>query len=1303
MDKRKSLLKLIYLNIGKFFSVIKDDISGKYDRFKDRLEQNTKDTVDSDFEDLAPVDEIENGEEYFKALDWALNDEKVFNIAMTGPYGSGKSSVIRAYLKKHPSMKTINISLASFLEAKDDGKGGVLQSLVDIGGEEKIEEGILKQLFYKVDYKKIPQSRYRKLHNVNGIRIFRNLVLLALIVVGTVFFFFVDEFKSVVNFVSYTGNLHGIGKVLSMMIAITIVSILLGLVSYFLWWLSSKYKIKQLNLMDKASITSKEEEKESIFNKNMDEIVYFFEATDFDMVFIEDLDRFESAEIFIKLRELNTILNNYEMIKRRIVFLYAIKDDMFIDKERTKFFEFIIPVIPIINSTNSGEVLLKRLMVEGSEYTMKTYKHKTRRKVIVAILQYINKFLEKISTDDGMETSEENKEGQIILKYNISAAYITQVSPYIDDMRVLTNVYNEFVIYKNTLSTKQGLTLIDEQMISLIIFKNLYPKDFADLQMEEGIVKQAFSNKKDYILKKTESLRKEKEEAVQILKSIDDDLLANVNEVKASMLYYFASGQGAVYLIIINGTQYPFKTIMQDEFDMNILRNTKITVYYIDSNGSANNRSVDNIDDITKASGNKIGFIERCKYLKDSIPERKDEIKKKIQKLDVQIHSINALSLKDLIGEAGSDNILSESVQKNKLLVFLLREGYIDEIYANYMNYFHPNSITKDDMNFILSVRNHEARDYSYKLTKLGQVVERLLEIEFEQKEIYNFDLLDYLLKNKADSNQCKFFINQLSDAEGSSWQFINEFIDRTDKKGLFIELLANAWTGMWNYIYINPTLTENRKTFYFKLILINVKIEQIEKMNYALEINQFMENNIDILSRLSDVNIPSIKMVINRLNIIFKELECDSVSEELLEYIFENNHYEINMSMINNIVMLKHPEKIGAILTSNYTVIRDIKYQPLLDYIDENFKEYIDNIVLANETNTCEAIETVLSILNKIADSPDMCIALIEKEDIVLQKLEECCLEKIKESNASKASVKKIWDKFLTTGKVIISWSNVVAYWGQFNLSNVLLKYIEQNMDKLLNDDNSELLTDDLIKSVIIENMELGAYRKFVSRFIVDDFTNEFSEFTEEQIEILLNCSYFELTPERFTEMKENHPDLSIEFLLQNKETFFTDLDNYTLEISDIEALVNSPELTAREKLSIIKTLNVSAITVKIARVIRVMQNNVDKSIVNRVWQLLPINERYELFLNQINLYTLDELADKFTEFGGVYAPLADRTKRHNVSLDDVDYNRKLMEYLKSVDYLTSIDYEVKEIDDRITYKKIASKYIVGRVKAKK
>ena len=43
-------------------------------------------------------------------------------------------------------------------------------------------------------------------------------------------------------------------------------------------------------------------------------------------------------------------------------------------------------------------------------------------------------------------------------------------------MRILQNIYNEFVVYKETIRTDQDLKLSDETMMALIIFKNLYPR-----------------------------------------------------------------------------------------------------------------------------------------------------------------------------------------------------------------------------------------------------------------------------------------------------------------------------------------------------------------------------------------------------------------------------------------------------------------------------------------------------------------------------------------------------------------------------------------------------------------------------------------------------------------------------------------------------------------------------------------------------------------------------------------------------------------------------------------------------------
>ena len=69
------------------------------DRISLRLKKNNKDLTKSNmYSDLAPIDTIDPDSEYLHALDWAINNDRIKNIAIAGPYGSGKSSIIRSYL-----------------------------------------------------------------------------------------------------------------------------------------------------------------------------------------------------------------------------------------------------------------------------------------------------------------------------------------------------------------------------------------------------------------------------------------------------------------------------------------------------------------------------------------------------------------------------------------------------------------------------------------------------------------------------------------------------------------------------------------------------------------------------------------------------------------------------------------------------------------------------------------------------------------------------------------------------------------------------------------------------------------------------------------------------------------------------------------------------------------------------------------------------------------------------------------------------------------------------------------------------
>ena len=229
------------------------------------------------YKDLAPVDDIENGDVYLDALEFALQNERVRNIALAGAYGSGKSSVIETFLRQRSiSDKFLKISMASFFTENTGGKNECEkpqeQVFLDI---HEIEQGILKQLFYKVEPREIPQSRYRKLHVEEPWRhiFWSGLFLFMSLIFSWVFI--PKYLEEVVGQIIIAGDKLGLSYITSVIFFSILFYIFLIIMIYKSRMILSGIKIKGLRLFADVQVEYNESEG-SVFNKNLDEIVYFF-------------------------------------------------------------------------------------------------------------------------------------------------------------------------------------------------------------------------------------------------------------------------------------------------------------------------------------------------------------------------------------------------------------------------------------------------------------------------------------------------------------------------------------------------------------------------------------------------------------------------------------------------------------------------------------------------------------------------------------------------------------------------------------------------------------------------------------------------------------------------------------------------------------------------------------------------------------------------------------------------------------------------------------------------------------------
>lgn len=132
-------------------------------------------------------------------------------------------------------------------------------------------------------------------------------------------------------------------------------------------------------------------------------------------------------------------------------------------------------------------------------------------------------------------------------------------------------------------------------------------------------------------------------------------------------------------------------------------------------------------------------------------------------------------------------------------------------------------------------------------------VIHYLQDYEFEQqKAIYNFQLLEQLLKEDMVGNKLKLLIRQLADEDNISWSFIDEFIEKTAYEDKFIQLLSNEWKRIWIYISDKQTLSYERRLKYLVLLLKYLNQDELFNINVDNCLTEYIENHKDILQRLN-------------------------------------------------------------------------------------------------------------------------------------------------------------------------------------------------------------------------------------------------------------------------------------------------------------------------------------------------------------------------------------------------------------------------------------------------------------------
>lgn len=1053
-----------------------------------------EDTREKHISLLSPVDDFKRHREYVIRLKNAIDQPNVFNIALTGSYGAGKSSILKTFKAYYPEYHYVNVSLASFVEVNMSESDSTSKGKDD-SFEEQLEYSILQQLFYHVKATNIPESRFGRIERTSSRKRILMAVSILVFVVANLFLFCqvqVNKYFLIPAEVLKSSSLFGIS------ISVFVIGICVILFKLILF--IKKISIKKLTL-DKATLEFEEKKNVSIMNRYLDEILYLFQEKKYNVVIFEDIDRFENTHIFTKLRELNLILNQSEEIGRRIVFLYALKDDIFANaEERTKFFDYIVPVIPFVNASNSGDLF--------------------RRKI----------------TDLHIPEAE------------VSSSFITDISVFVNDMRVLTNVVNEFDLYRNLLDKK----LKKGKLLAMILYKNLYPTDFSLLHQNKGVVYETFISAG--ILKneiKKDDWKRLEEIDLEI-QAISEESLRSIEELRAVIVGNLLKlWPGVGWEIYCNGYKTNITSLFSEENIQHILKGK---IYFL-SNGYNYSSRQPNLDEIKSTLGESYKYSVRKKIIQSIADDKIKTLRDKRKVLMDDIAAIDKYTLSDI---AKTDRDIFEHVEipkgeeeKYKVLKYFLEKGYIDEEYFFYISIFQEGRLTPSDQEFLLSIKFNAPKEFDYKLQEIPSLIQNLSVVDYDHKGILNKDLLEYCLLHEDEyEEECDAILKQMVVHERYI-DLLYQFMQEGNCVPTFIKRLVHI-DNVWKSLDKDINHITKDKDKVISAMFKYADINDIRTVNTSYPFNTYINDNNNYSDLFEDIDQVRARELLDLLDLNVQSLTDDSNAADTYSYIYDNNMYALTLDNIK--VIFKHNElPVDNLDSAIYTTIEGTELNELQGYVHQELPTFMDNLMFA-PSNTHESSDSIVSLMNEDIQTSDI-IKLI-KHNVTLW--DDC---------------KDITDKDVVStlfwkNKIKMTIENVKHYCsciGTWKIDSSLVVFMNLNEEKTMEEftklvqNNDEHETELLASVVQSDNINDNiAFSIFNNHWLIDVWSNELSQLNETRIRYLVDEGIISISPSTYQDIIKGNPKLSKYLLCKDPDKIISEWDEFAFSITTVVEILS-------------------------------------------------------------------------------------------------------------------------------------------------
>lgn len=875
-------------------------------------------------ESLQPqrIDKEEKAYQSVLDIEERLQKEDATNIALTGPYGSGKSSILITLKEDFPEHHYLNISLAT-LRSSEEEDNDVDDKPSKRNIDRLIEYSILQQLIYKEKQSALPNSRFKRIFQLPELKVIK-----ATIAIICAFFALIILFEPTCLQVAWLCKVFGKEW---MNIAGDIISILYLL--YFAYKTImliipavSNSRLNKLNLKDgEIEIV----ENTSIFNKHLDEILYFFEQTNYDVVMIEDLDRFETTDIFLKLRELNLLLNESKVVARKIFFIYAVRDDMFQDAERVKCFDYITTVIPVINRSNAKNQLKEELEKRGVT--------------------------------------------------EIADAHLRELGFFLHDMRLLKNIANEYVQYRGKL--EQGISC--EKLLGMIVYKNYHPKDFADLHDCKGMVYSLLNLKEVFVAKKIEEIEADNKQKQELRERHLKERQIKETELRRIYVDAYRDKFGDNVLQLKAGDSfYSLKDIANNEklFEK-LISNSNVEDTYVAISGSyyagrtQHNSLYIPFSEIEKSVNAELTYEERLDALRADYSSFEDQAF-----VDIRKEDIRSRSLSEIMSEIDYTSIPEyKELNIPRLLEYLVVKGYIDENYYDYISYFYDNFIDAHDWDFILDLKLGKAHPYDFHINNVDACLTEIPNPVYRKNAILNIDLVDYLAQHQNDRrNVMRLLVIIRTAVEGKKFDFFAAYFQKGKCQEIVFSQLYIQHKNLWGEIESHDDDKHSLKLSWFKYAEKEQRCEASQRwlskhfsfiIDYPLDIRE--EHWVELITEGG---------------YHFEELKSADIN--IIKAVAETDSYTMTKQ---NLIVLVSCLLDMSLDSVSYRLVADTECNELVERVEENLGLCMKSVFTGPESEK-ETEDTIIGILYSPQATDDEKIAYLQKQQtkIDIEKLEQ-------------------------------------------------------------------------------------------------------------------------------------------------------------------------------------------------------------------------------------------------------------------------------------------------------------------------